>query len=839
MSNQAKLSVRTASLLGAAVVGLVLWCARGPAQEPGPPPPFRLDKLEAGGGRSSSVTERWGTLAFALTNLTDSDRKARILASYKGQDAQYGRDVWLPARATLSGWMLVGPAPQQGPPKERELRFLLADRTDEEDRLLLPRGDERIRSRVLRYRKREPFTALLLDEEPPEEESFGRLPRPDSVADEALRLAQVFRYSRTLSRDVQIIPSGPLPPTAVTFDGVDHVLLASNRLSGDLGGLRALRRWLQQGGKVWVMLDQVGPETLALLLGDAFDFQIVDHVRLTRIRLESGSAPEGVEPPPGQEVDRPVEGVRVLLPEGERAPCVVGGWPAWFTRRVGRGKVVLTALGPRAWYRRRRQGRDPPSPYERLPELPMPTEFLEQIAYELQPPPEPPPFQVTAFDSSLAAEIGYSIPSRATLALTFAGFLMAALVLGAVGRRWRPALLPWLGPTAALVAAGVLLVLGEVSRRSVPPTVAVGQIVEAGPVTDEVAVHGRLALYRPRAGPLEAGAARGGLFELDMAGLEGQTRRLVLTDLDAWHWEDLVLPAGVRLGSFRHTARLGEPITAVAHFGPEGIEGRLRAGPFSGSLSDAVLRVPRGRFLAVGLRPGGEFRAGSGDVLPAGQFLTGAVLSDRRQRRQQLYRTLLDTSAKPPTRGQEGRSSLLLWAEPIDLGFTLIPGARRAGDALLVVPLRLEHSAPGTRVTVPGPFVRCRQIRGRSATAVARESHRASDMHLRFQLPAEVLPMEVEQAQFVIRIRAPLRRIVVAGRSGGALVELHRVASPADPIRVALTDPRLLRLDDKGGLHLNLNIGEQLKGGPTQDRDVLEQKWTIEYVELEVSGRTR
>jgi hypothetical protein len=384
----------------------------------------------------------------------------------------------------------------------------------------------------------------------------------------------------------------------------------------------------------------------------------------------------------------------------------------------------------------------------------------------------------------------------------------------------------------------VLLVLGEASRQAVPPTVAVGQIVEASPGTDEIAVHGRLALYRPSSGPLAAGATRGGLFELDTAGLEGQTRRLVLTDLDAWHWEDLALPAGVRLGSFKHTARIGEPVTAVAHFGPEGLEGRLKAGPFTSSLSDAVLRVPKGRFVAVGLKPGGEFRAGSGDILPAGQFLTGAVLSDRQQQRQQLYRALLDTSEKPEAGGQGGPSSLLAWAEPIDMGFTLVPGARRTGDALLVVPLRLERSAPGTRVTVPGPFVQCRRMREQMASVLTRESQLAADMHLRFQLPAEVLPQKVEQARLVMRIRAPSRRIVVAGRAGGTLVELHRVESPTDPIRVVLTDPRLLRLDDKGGLHVNVNIGERLKGGATEDRNAPDQKWKIDYIELEVSGRT-
>src|SRR5262249_36568030 len=137
---------------------------------------------------------------------------------------------------------------------------------------------------------------------------------------------------------------------------------------------------------------------------------------------------------------------------------------------------------------------------------------------------------------------------------------------------------------------------------------------------------------------------RGGLFELDLTGTEGRTRRLVLTDLDAWHWEDLALPAGVRLAPFRYTARSEGPITAVARFGPEGLEGRLAAGPSRG-LADALLTTPGGRNLSVRLGPDGAFSAGSQDVLSAEQFLAGAVLSDRQQRRQELLRACLQRPA--------------------------------------------------------------------------------------------------------------------------------------------------------------------------------------------------
>src|SRR5205807_2010809 len=120
-----------------------------------------------------------------------------------------------------------------------------------------------------------------------------------------------------------------------------------------------------------------------------------------------------------------------------------------------------------------------------------------------------------------------------------------------------------------------------------------------------------------------------------------------LTDLGAWHWENLSLPAGVRYAPFRFSAATGKPVTATATFGPDGLEGKLEAGPFTGpgdallNSGDALLNSPGARHLALRLRPDGTFRAGSADVLPAGQPLAGGLLSDRQQRRQAFYREFL------------------------------------------------------------------------------------------------------------------------------------------------------------------------------------------------------
>jgi hypothetical protein len=799
---------------------------------------LRLGDIVPGGVRDSATTS-WGAYRAELTNFSDRDRVARVLVSYGGRpNEQYGRDVWLPAHSVLKTWLLVGPVAQPPEHGSLDVQAQVYDRSGGADPAHLPPGDERrsggalLRGTIYRDRK-DVNTAVLLDEDPPAESPFGRLPEPPTRIEEALDLVRTFRSARRMASGLltRIAPGG-LPPTPQAFQGIDHFVVATSAVANDPVGLRALRRWLEQGGTVWVMLDLVDPEAVAPLLGDGYDFRLADRVSLSTATFERHPPepqPPGWRPP---QYERPVEFARVLLPRGERVLYTVNGWPAWFSREVGRGKVVFTTLGPRAWTQERTRN-SPPSPYENFPLLPLSTPPLDALADEISPTPVGTPFNVETFRPLLAEEIGYSVVSRTTLAAVFAAFVAGTLGLGLVLRRTRrPELLGWVAPAAALAATGAFLAIGEASRRAAPPTVAVVQLVDAAASHGEAPVHGLLAAYRPDSGSAEVGPRHGGFFDLDLTGVEDQPHRLILTDLDSWHWEDLGLPAGVRMAPFQYTAATGAPISAVARLGPDGLEGRLDTGPFRNP-GDALLSTVNGRNMAVRLGPDGSFRSGGEDILPAGQFLAGAVLTDRQQRRQKIYRDLLQRTALLTA---DNRNVLYAWADPIDMDFNLAPGAQTVGSALLTIPLRLERPAAGERVTVPGPLVPYRRVMDSGLSKATLESDQHADQHLRFQLPAAVLPFRVERARLVGKIDAPGRRVTVAGLAGTELVELHHADSPLDPIRVEIADERLLRLDDDGGLHLNLDISAPL-GGQQAGALGVNQKWTIEYLELEVVGR--
>src|SRR5262249_25118019 len=148
--------------------------------------------------------------------------------------------------------------------------ILLYDRTGGREQLILPPGEERIRKRSFNYRRREFTTAVLVDN--------------DDRTKQDLQFARTLRAQLAASELVQVIPEGFLPPTVEVFEGLDLIVVAGQRLANDPTCQLMLRRWLELGGWLWVLLDRVIPEVASLLAGDGWSFQIVDRVSAMSMR---------------------------------------------------------------------------------------------------------------------------------------------------------------------------------------------------------------------------------------------------------------------------------------------------------------------------------------------------------------------------------------------------------------------------------------------------------------------------------------------------------------------------------------------------------------------------
>jgi hypothetical protein len=221
-------------------------------------------------------------------------------------------------------------------------------------------------------------------------------------------------------------------------------------------------------------------------------------------------------------------------------------------------------------------------------------------------------------------------------------------------------------------------------------------------------------------------------------------------------------------------------------------------------------------------------------LLPAGQYLSGAVLTDRQQRRQDAYRRFF-AKTKPPA----DHDSLYVWAEAGELPFAVAGATRTVGQVLLAVPVAHEYVA-GESVLIPDGFIPFAAVIDGRQVPPRMEHTEPVRSRLRFQLPTGGRPFTVERATLAARVRAPSRKFVVRGVAEGQTVQLFEQLGASGSIRVEVNDPRLLRTDPQGGLHIEIAVSERIgPDGREQPFSLREKgvKWQIESLSLEVVGR--
>jgi len=788
---------------------------------------------------------------IAVVNPTGRDVTVLVSSSIKGTPHdQYARRYWVPAGAVRRGWQhLYLPQELGENPKSIEVESTAYDQTDGANVPLSDRSGKRRHSNLLPVSDRPTTTAAI-----------GNLPRSRSQAgawerDRKTDWQSVLReekaaedaveacvFNRFMSKRTATLDHESLPPTATALDGLRHLVLYNDLIADDVAAMTAVRRWLQNGGRLWIMVDRVKQSTVERLLGDVVPYQTVDRVELSTVQLKSGDKDRWEEDERPREFEQPIPLVRVLV-SGVEVPHTVDGWPASFLQRCGNGRIIYTTLGMRAWLRpagdlsRRTDGPKP----EFLPREP-----LERLTSELFGFPTPSQLRPEPFEEYLTQQIGYEIVDRNLVVLVLgafcAGLLLTALWLRRAGRLER---MRWIGPGWAVAAAAVLTGMGSHSRQSVPETVVVAQLVEAAANSEEATARGLIAVYRQDGSESTVGMDRGGLLQTDFVKRAGTTRRMLWTDLDGWHWDDLPVPPGVQQTRFRFAANIGRPLRASARFGPDGLNGTLDTGPFREPADAVVTTATR---LAVGVRLGenGTFVSGPDQSLAPGVFVTGGLLSDEQRRRQEVYRKLWRTKQNVPV---VERPTLLVWTQPIDMGFQISGEQRRAGSALLSIPLRLERTPPATRVRIPAaflPYERVLDPDGRTLTARYQNARREwvegtgpSRTWLRVQLPPEVRPLAVDRAVVRLHFEGPPRRLDVAGAVDKKAVILASVEKPSGEVRIPITRSDVLQLDPRGGLVLGLFVGENEQSNAKRlDTTRTGPLWRIQYVLIDVEGTT-
>jgi hypothetical protein len=454
-------------------------------------------------------------------------------------------------------------------------------------------------------------------------------------------------------------------------------------------------------------------------------------------------------------------------------------------------------------------------------------------------------------------QIGRKTVGRLPVLLVLAGALGGMLLAGAYfqrrGRLERATLVALVLAAAACVA---LLGLSATRQHAVPLTVASVQVGEVLPHQQQLVATGRLGIYSPIAdqGPLQA--TRGGLVWPDFSAQRGTLIRMTWSDMDRWQWDRLALPQGAILpASFTNVVPLDPPVTATGTFGPEGFIARVHTGPF-GKIEDALLLGPSGR-VAPRLAPGGaaagpeivDLAAGPDDVLGGNQYLGGGMLTDVQNRRQLVYRQMLEHRAGPST------PRLLAWTSDLDLGFVLPERqqAQRPRVTLATMPVTLVRPAAGP-VLVPGVFLELRAsmnlpvgksgTRGQPSGRVTifdapkgewNSTASAVTLYLQFQLPEVVRGLKVERGTLTLDIRAPGRTTELLYPPDRSSAGEGRVLESRDglsgPVVWNLEGARLPAPDADGTITLGLRVNDA--GSDAESKAAL---WQIRSIDLDVLG---
>ncbi len=780
------------------------------AQETAPPAVRGVEKFNLStGGMGLYRPETWGVISVNLRN--PQDREVDLLATthFVGDPTlQFGCRIWMPPHSRMRTWHpLRMPAVSDPEQKFFDMRTLVLSREEGGAEVLAMNDVGAMQfDQSLRISSAKPVTAYI--SEP------GLAPSEGSSSANPIDLLLTARVERGQTGNLSNLAEPLAPAGEEMLDALDQLVIADDRILTDAAGIGAIRRWVAGGGRLWVMADQVSPEVLEALLGNEDALTVVDQVGLTSVSMINVSGVT-VNSQFERDLDRPVTFVRVIA-ENARTAYQIDGWPAAFWKTYGDGQVLVTTLGPDGWLRAR-ESRDPFPATESGDSFKtdfFPSEPLNSLAAEFFIRRPAPALPVSVVEDQIRLMVGYTIPSRGIVLGTLLGFSALLAVCGAwLSTKGQS---EWLGvatPVLALIAAGLLLSAGMKSRSDVPDSTSSLQLIQAVPGTADIRVGGIAGVFtQGGTSTASLSGTRGGWMMPEMSGIEGTTRRMVWTDIDRWSWEDLPQNPGLRTIVTQSSGRAALPLSATAGFHSGVMSGQVMI-PQGLQPTDAFFATNTGR-IGLNISDDGRWTAGSDSVLGADQYLSAHVLSDEQQRRTRILSELLKSV---PARPMPPVPTLYFWTKPWDVGMSYGPDALMTGSALVAVPVTWQRPEAGSEFIVPTPLLKFYEVDGpdgarpsgffdtRAGVWVPRRG--ATSGWVAFDLPPEILPLELKRVDVTLKVIGAVGRLEVSGYKDGAVQSIKSWNNPVGTLTLSIDDTELVKLNDKGRLMFRIDAG--------------------------------
>jgi hypothetical protein len=763
----------------------------------------------SGAGIRAFVPGRWGLARATVTNPTQMPQTYRVMAHFIGRtDRQFLVDVWVPPRARREVEWPVRLIKEVHDPRQAsvEMRGLLlpgdggGQTLDEQPGTLLIVNEHRL-------------TAMMSDGE-----------------DEREAIAMVdARKELGLGRRATYASTAGSPQHPVGWDGASVLVLSTDQPNFDPAQRDALRQWIAKGGVLWVWSDQVDPQSMALLLGDAWGIETIDHVTLTKVEFTKPGPPSTRAAPRlgPVEVEKPLRMARVIAPD-YKTLLSVRGWPAVLERRIGDGRLIVSTLEGRAWAGDR---------------VATARRTLAESAFADGPEPGDGLATRDAAARFVSQQVGRPVVPRRFIAVML-GLLVAALAVGGVwfGRRGQLERVALVAIGASLVVVIVFQVAGRMQRGSAGPIDVALQIIQAAPGNPEASISGALGIYAPtrRQVTLTSNADGWAWPQIE----SGEMQKLISQGLGRWQWQALTVGEGtMRLADYSCSTRLDPPVETDLTFTDNGLAGTV-TWPTQEVPSDMLLATPLGTMLvAPSVREGRTLAitVNEESIVAPGTYFAAGMISQTRRQRAALLDDMFAGKYWP------AGPTLLGWTEGIALPISISGEATARDTALWAVPLTTRRAETGTTVRVPWPFIPMRpaartmtlplfnRVTGRWDPQA--RSSLSTTFIGRFQLPASVLPLGPTGATLELDMSALKRTvtIVTAGRSGKS-TEVAEYDSPDGPITVTIPGEALW-VDKDGGVAVGFEVGRlKMADAANAGQSAM---WQVRAMHLSVTGKVQ
>jgi hypothetical protein len=110
---------------------------------------------------------------------------------------------------------------------------------------------------------------------------------------------------------------------------------------------------------------------------------------------------------------------------------------------------------------------------------------------------------------------------------------------------------------------------------------------------------------------------------------------------------------------------------------------------------------------------------------------------------------------------------------------------------------------------------------------------------LRFQIPQQVLPIQLDNIKLTIDIKAPSRELQIQGLFNDDFVLLDSRKNPIGRLEFTIDRQDIMQVTSEGELMLGIHVGDARDGESNRLLDPSEaQTWTIDDLQLELTGNT-